>query len=324
MIPKLIIVADDARQRHALTDVAQFCGFEVLFCLASRQFGEAHCVVQPDLWIIDVENEDDLLEMIGFDQPFLVGIVTAPSFTDQVMYRRWKQVISRKLLKLLSNDVPILNHQVVSHLTKGLIVPATVLPKLWRVVVLAASMGGLEAVKAFLDKLPTDLPITCLLVQHIDPHMQVQLPRILGRHNQWRFEGFDQFDKQLDQGKVYIVPAIHQINFTGEGKVVLQHELWPGAYQPSITEVMRRASGIFRQQLLTIVFSGMGDDGSQSAAYQVSCGGEIWAQTADSCASPSQPDQMRATGQVCFNGCPESLAKQLISEYQQSTEKSRE
>ncbi len=324
MTPKLIIVADDARQRHALSDVAQFCGFDILHCLASRQFGETQFIEQPDLWVIDVENEDDLLDLIGFDQPFLVGIVAAPSFTEQIMYKRWKQVISRKLLKLLSNNVPILNNHVVSHLTNGSITSSAVLPELWRVVVLAASMGGLEAVKAFLDKLPTDIPISFLLVQHIDPHMQVQLPRILGRHNQWVFEGFDQPDKQLDQGRVYIVPAIQQISFTGEGKVQLQHEAWPGAYQPSITEVMRRASSIFRQQLLTIVFSGMGDDGSHSAAYQISCGGKIWAQTAESCTSPSQPDQMRATGQVCFNSCPEGLANQLINEYQQSREKSRE
>lgn len=324
MIPSLIIVADDARQRHALTDVIQSCGFELLHCMASRQLSDSHLAQLPDLWIVDVENEDDLLEIIGFDQPFLVGIVTAPSFTDQVMYKRWKQVVSRKLLKLLSNNVPILNNQVVSHLTKGLIAPSLVLPNVWRIVLLAASMGGLEAVKAFLDKLPADLPITFLLVQHINPHMQMQLPRILSRHNKWVCEVLDQQDMLLDKGKVYIVPATQQVSFASGGKVELQHEAWPGAYQPSITEVMRRASSTFRQQLLTIVFSGMGDDGSHSATHQIACGGKIWAQTAESCASSSQPDQMRATGQVCFNGCPEGLANQLITEYQQSTEKSLE
>ena len=321
MIPKLIIIADEARQRHALSDVAQFCGFEILHCLASRQFGETHFEHQPDLWIIDVEDEDDLLEQIGFDQPFLIGIVEAPSFTDQLLYKRWKQVISRKLLKLLTNDIPILNHQAVSLFTKGVSAPSIVLPDVWRVVILAASMGGLEAVKAFLDKLPTDLPVTFLLVQHINPHMQIQLPRILGRHNQWGFEALEHSDIQIVQGKIYIVPATQQINFAADGKIQLQPEVWPGSYQPSITEVMRRASNVFRQQLLTIIFSGMGDDGSKSASHQVVCGGRIWSQTAESCTSASQPDAMRATGQVCFNGCPEELANQLINEYQQDGEK---
>ena len=324
MIPTIIIVADDARQRHALTDVIQSCGFELLHCMASRQLIVGDIQQQPDLWIIDVEDEDDLLESIGFDQPFLVGIVTAPSFTDKVLYNRWKQVVSRKLLKLLNNNVPILNSQAASYLTKGLLSPSDTLPNVWRVVLLAASMGGLEAVKAFLDKLPADLPITFLLAQHINPHMQVQLPRILCRHNQWVCELIDRTNTSLEQGKVYIIPASQQINFDTEGNVQLHQEAWPGAYQPSITEVMRRASSTFRQQLLTIVFSGMGDDGSHSAAYQIACGGKIWAQTAESCASSSQPDQMRVTGQVSFNDSPEGLANQLIIEYQQSMEKSRE
>jgi chemosensory pili system protein ChpB (putative protein-glutamate methylesterase) len=328
MIPKLIIVADDARQRHALTDVSQSCGFEIVHCIASRQLEPSIAQHQPDLWIIDVENEDDLMELIGFDQPMLIGMTVAPSFTEQVLYKRWKQAISRKLLTLLSDKVPILTNSVALNSALAgnarQILNAKLLPAAWRVVLLAASMGGLEAVKAFLDKVSNDLPVIFLLVQHIDPYMQSQLPRILSRHNQWPFEMLNRSDMSLDMGKVYIVPAQHQINFDRQGRVVLQSDNWPGAYQPSITTMIHRASTVFRQQLLTIVFSGMGDDGSHSAAYQIGCGGKIWAQTAESCASASQPDQMRATGQVCFNDTPEGLAQQLVLEYRQSTENSSE
>lgn len=328
MIPKLIIVADDARQRHALTDVSQACGFEILHCVASRQFDPNIAQQQPDLWIIDVENEDDLLELIGYDQPLLMGMTIAPAFTEQVLYKRWKQGISRKLLTLLSDKVPILNDSAAmkSALAGNAkqILSASLLPTAWRVVLLAASMGGLEAVKAFLDKVPNDLPVIFLLVQHIDAYMQSQLPRILSRHNQWTFEILNQSEMSMDMGKVYIVPAQHQINFDRQGRVVMQTDSWPGSYQPSITTMIHRASTVFRNQLLTIVFSGMGDDGSHSAAYQVNCGGKIWAQTSESCTSSSQPDQMRATGQVCFNETPEGLAQQLALEYRQSRENRNE
>lgn len=328
MIPKLIIVADDARQRHALTDVSQACGFEIMHCVAFRQFDGTMAQQQPDLWIIDVEKEDDLLEQIGFDQPMLMGMTTAPAFTEQVLYKRWKQAVSRKLLTLLSDKVPILNNTTALNAALAgnarQILSAKLLPTAWRVVLLAASMGGLDAVKVFLDKVSPDLPVIFLLVQHIDPYMQSQLPRILSRHNQWHFELLNQSEMMLDMGKVYIVPAQHQINFDRQGRVVLQTDSWPGAYQPSITAMIHRASTVFRNQLLTIVFSGMGDDGSHSAAYQISCGGKIWAQTAESCTSASQPDQMRATGQVCFNETPEGLAQQLILEYRQSKENRNE
>lgn len=328
MIPKLIIVADDARQRHALTDVSQSCGFEIMHCVASRQFDATLAQQQPDLWIIDVDKEDDLLELIGFEQPMLMGMTVAPSFTEQLLYKRWKQAIGRKLLSLLSDKVPVLNHSVMLNSARGShaekILHGKRLPAAWRVVLLAASMGGLEAVKAFLDKVSPDLPVIFLLVQHIDPYMQSQLPRILSRHNQWPFEILNQPEMCLDRGKVYIVPAQHQISFDRQGRVLMQTDSWPGAYRPSITAMIHRASTVFGNQLLTIVFSGMGNDGSHSAAYQVNCGGKIWAQTSDSCASPSQPDQMRATGQVCFNETPEGLAHQLVLEYRQSRQHSRE
>ena len=86
---------------------------------------------------------------------------------------------------------------------------------------------------------------------------------------------------------------------------------WPGQYQPSINEVLLRASQAFSDRLLTIVFSGMGEDGIQAAQQVTQQHGLIWAQTAISCDCSSQPDAMRATGQVTFNGSPEMLAQKL-------------
>jgi chemosensory pili system protein ChpB (putative protein-glutamate methylesterase) len=40
--------------------------------------------------------------------------------------------------------------------------------------------------------------------------------------------------------------------------------------------------------------------------------GFVWAQTAQTCACSSQPDSMRATGVVSFNGSPVELATHLV------------
>lgn len=328
MIPTLIIVADDARQRNALKDVGQSCGFEVRHCLPSRQFNESYLIPSPDLWLIDVDDELPLLEVIGFDQPILMGIMASPAFNDRAAYLGWKRTVSKKLMKLLSNDVPILTQQVDPHRAAYSVRSREQLPKvlpdLWRVVILAGSMGGLEAIKAFLDKVPADLPVSFLLTQHIDPYMQSQLPRILSRHNEWPIENIQQQETVIRTGVAYVIPTVQQVGFDAQGVIHLQEGQWPDHYQPSIREVMQRASPVFRQQLLTIVFSGMGDDGSKAAATQVAAGGKIWAQTSESCASSSQPDQMRNTGYVSFSATPEGLAEQLIRECVQSRETSRE
>ena len=298
--------------------------------MPSRQFNDSFLLPSPDLWLLDVEDELALLEVIGFDQPVLMGIMAAPAFNDRTAYLSWKRVVSKKLMKLLSNDMPILTQQV-DHRRSAYSArsrpdqPPRVLQEVWRVIILAGSMGGLEAIKAFLDKVPHDLPVSFLVTQHIDPYMQPQLPRILGRHNEWQVENILSQETPIKRGVAYVIPTVQQVSFDAEGLIHLQEGQWPDHYQPSIREVMLRASQVFKHQLLTIVFSGMGDDGSKAAAAQVAVGGKIWAQTADSCASASQPDQMRLTGYVSFSATPEGLAEHLVRECRlQNRETSRE
>lgn len=297
--------------------------------MPSRQFNDSFLLPSPDLWLLDVEDELALLEVIGFDQPVLMGIMAAPAFNDRSAYLSWKRVVSKKLMKLLSNDMPILTQQVDTRSAYSVrsrpAQPPRILPEVWRVIILAGSMGGLEAIKAFLDKVPSDLPVSFLVTQHIDPYMQPQLPRILGRHNAWPVENILTQETPIKRGVAYVIPTVQQVGFDAAGSIHLQEGQWPDHYQPSIREVMLRASQVFKHQLLTIVFSGMGDDGSKAAAAQVAAGGKIWAQTAESCASASQPDQMRLTGYVSFSATPEGLAEHLVRECRlQNRETSRE
>jgi chemosensory pili system protein ChpB (putative protein-glutamate methylesterase) len=145
--------------------------------------------------------------------------------------------------------------------------------------------------------------------------MQAVLPRILGRHNEWKFDTEKNFsiptnddrtlihpNLQLMKGHVLIVPALRQIDFGNCGEVFahqsesqdpIRYEPWPSQYKPSINDVMRRAAGSF----------------GVSTVQETR--GIIWAQTSDSCVCSSQPDSVRASGQVSFNGSPEVLAEHL-------------
>ncbi len=69
----------------------------------------------------------------------------------------------------------------------------------------------------------------------------------------------------------------------------------------------------FGKKSIAIIFSGMGSDGSISGPQMVEAGGSVWAQDEKTCACPSQPDAMRATGCVSFSGNPFDLAHKLVS-----------
>ncbi len=364
--PRLLIVADNPMQRIAIAEAVERSGFDVLHNIHSSRLKSEHCELLPNLWLLDVEDEDEVLDFLGDDAPLMIGITQAPSPVNKKAYDRWVQSLSQKLNKVLGEAAPLLTlldeeymddvdasvadvgiaiHEdepkpqpelveTVPIQSKNRSYVTGITPPNWQYVcVLAASMGGPEAVKRFLDHLPVTLPVAFVLVQHIDPNMQAVLPRVLGRHNGWQFDTEKNFAQlpdeqgssiypnlQLMKGRVLIVPALRQIDFGDCGEVFahpskspnsVQYEPWPGQYKPSINDVMRRAAEAFGSRLITIVFSGMGDDGSAAVSKVQETRGSIWAQTAGSCVCSSQPDNVRASGQVSFNGSPEVLAEHL-------------
>lgn len=307
-VPRLFIVADRPLQRIALAEMIQSCGYDIVENLPPDRLQAVHLHSQPDLWLLDVVDQEAVLERIGFDAPVMFGIDAAPQLTDRQAYGRWMRVLSRKLIKLLGHPPPSLSDDEEALSVES---EPDEQPSWQYVCVLAASMGGPNAVKAFLDALPSDLPVAFLYVQHIDPYMQELLPRILVRQNSWRSRLIKDEPALLTAGEILIVPATRMLSMDAKGLLTPLETRWPGQYQPSINEVLLRASQAFTDRLLTIVFSGMGDDGSQAAEQVTQQRGLIWAQTAASCDCASQPDAMRATGQVTFNGSPETLAQKL-------------
>ena len=309
-VPRLFIIADRPLQRIALAEMIQSCGFDIVDNLPPDRLQALHFTTNPDLWLLDVVDQDSILERIGFDAPVMFGIDAAPQLTDRQAYGKWMRVLSRKLIKLLGHPPPLL---LCDDQPESTIVVVEAQPSWQYVCVLAASMGGPNAVKAFLDALPSDLdlPVAFLYVQHIDPYMQELLPRILVRQNNWRSRLIKDEPVLLTAGEILIVPATRMLSMDAKGLLTPLDTRWPGQYQPSINEVLLRASQAFSDRLLTIVFSGMGEDGIQAAQQVTQQHGLIWAQTAISCDCSSQPDAMRATGQVTFNGSPEMLAQKL-------------
>ena len=79
-----------------------------------------------------------------------------------------------------------------------------------------------------------------------------------------------------------------------------------------VDEARRFGDHFFGNRAGALIFSGMGGDGSISGPQLVEAGGFIWGQTAETCACSSQPDSMRATGVVTFNGSPVELAAHLV------------
>jgi chemosensory pili system protein ChpB (putative protein-glutamate methylesterase) len=323
--PRVAIVSDISLQRLALAHAVKGQGYDLVLNssperLDERLFNSVH----PDVWIMDMQDEDDALldKVLDSGVPVLFGLDQAPAQGTR-QYPRWERRVFIKLYDVVGHPViqenlePLEKEPVASVARpKNIVVPADVLAyKTQRaeyICILAASLGGPAAVKEFLDYVPAGLPVSFVLAQHIDARMQESLTRVLVRHNHMPCRIAKAGD-MLKSGELLIAPVETEIDFSADGQVISRDIKWDGPYSPSIDQVLANVSRRFGRRSIAIIFSGMGSDGSISGPQMQELGGVIWAQDEKTCACPSQPDAMRATGCVSFSGNPFDLAHKLVS-----------
>lgn len=301
---KVLIIAENQRQRFAFSDTVRSCGFTLVGCLNREQLQDKPKIYHSgvDIWLLDSDYDEEIATAIALSKSAtaLVGFSRAPYFNEVQHYARWQRQLKRKLAHLL--QMPVL---IESSTTYDSDLPA------WRYVVfLGASMGGPKAVKAFLDNLSPELPVCILLAHHFNKNMIESLPRVLNRHNDWRCQVIN-MTQRLRVGHCLIAPIEQQIICDSEGRVLLIDKPWEGNYKPAIGQLLKNTSDVYGNELISIIFSGMGQDGSQHLEDIQANNSQLWAQDPNLSACPSQPQAIIDSGYCQFIGSPEALAQRL-------------
>lgn len=255
--------------------------------------------LRPGVWLLEMSDDwaltDLLLEQAGV--PVFCGAGDMP-VTDSEDYPRWRRRLQQRLGEVLGVPHNVARPVVGEHGTQA-----------WSVWLLAASMGGPAAVKAFLDRLPADLPVGFIYAQHIDPGFEQQLPRIVGRDNGWEVVNCHN-GQAIRCGQVLIAPIGQRVHFSADRRARLLAQPWPGPYQPSIEVLLDELGRSFQPACGAIIFSGMGEDGVEACARLRERGIEIWTQDA-SATCTVMPDAVYQAGHSTLQGTPEQLADAL-------------
>lgn len=320
--PRIGVVSDSNLQRLALAQTVKGHGYELGLNTSPDRLDEATLnTAELDVWLVDMQEEDEVFLDRLLDNsaaPILFGLEEAPAQGSR-SYPRWERRVFVKLKEtvgepVLEEHLNVLEEAEPSHVL-ALELPAECATRnpdeLDLVCVLAASLGGPAAVKEFLDCLPKGMPVAFVLAQHIDQRMQDTLSHVLVRHNGMPCKVAEAGDR-LRHGQMLIAPVASEIDFAADGEVLVRNIKWDGPYSPSMDQIIANVTRRFGENSGALIFSGMGGDGSISGPMMQEAGGFLWAQTAESCACASQPDSMRATGVVSFNGTPAELAAHLV------------
>src|SRR3954453_8382322 len=145
------------------------------------------------------------------------------------------------------------------------------------VLVIGSSTGGPEALAQVLPKLPANLPVPILIVQHMPPVFTRQFAQRLDRLSPLRVvEASD--GSPLVPGTVHLAPGDHHlvIRSTAQGQRTGLNQGPPENFcRPAVDPLFRSAVTAYDGAVLAVVLTGMGSDGRNGAAEIRAAGGTV-------------------------------------------------
>ena len=307
------IVSETLVQQHYLKHAVEDTGYSVVSALLVSELSDQATMNGIDAWVVDVNTErlDGQSQsrifqewLSSIDEPIIFGEGNTYNAAESY-FISWVRQLKKKLLSL-DGQFQLMQHSQVRA------------NNIW---VLAASTGGLDVVKRFLDVIPKDVDLALIYVQHID-HMQHDvLSHSVARDSHYHGCVAKHGDV-LTANKVVIIPADRVIEFQVNGSIV-EHpkQQWRGVYTPSVDQVIANVANVYGDCSGVIFFTGMGDDGAMGCRLMSLKGGQVWVQSPQTCTATSMPEAAINTGYVSKIDTPDSLAIHLKAHLKRGLEK---
>jgi two-component system chemotaxis response regulator CheB len=157
--------------------------------------------------------------------------------------------------------------------------------------VIGSSTGGPKALQDILPTLPANLPVPCLIVQH--------MPSTFTRPFADRLDGLCQVHvKEAEQGEplkagtVYIAPGGIHMTYGARGPkgcIDLSPEPVSSLHRPSVDVLFLSVAELFKGQVLAGILTGMGSDGAKGMEQLKKKGAHTLAESEESCVVYGMP-----------------------------------
>jgi len=153
-------------------------------------------------------------------------------------------------------------------------------------VVLGISTGGPQALRYLLPQLAKDFPVPLVMVLHMPVGYTNPFAQRLGEISQIdvkeAFEGC-----AVVPGRALLAPAGRHLTFhrAASGQVSVRLSTRPSGkpHMPSVDVMFQSAAEVYRNRVLGVVMTGMGNDGTQGAAWIKAQGGMVLTESEESC-----------------------------------------
>jgi len=156
------------------------------------------------------------------------------------------------------------------------------------IVVVGASTGGIEALKALVGGLPRDFPASVFVVLHTAPHGLGILPEILERAGPLPASNARDWEP-IEPGHIYVAPPDYHLLVERTGHTRVTQGPKENRFRPAVDPLFRSAAYAFGPRVVGVVLTGWLDDGTAGLHAVKERGGTTVVQHPDDALAPSMP-----------------------------------
>ena len=179
------------------------------------------------------------------------------------------------------------------------------------IVGIAASAGGLEALKSFFGALPADMVATFIVVVHLDPTHESLLPELLARVTTLKVASA-QDREPLEPQHIYVIPPNRYL-MLDQGMIRLHEPTDRRALRGTIDQFFRSLAADQGDRAIGVILSGTGTDGTLGLKAIKAEGGLVMAQAPDTASQAGMPLSAIATGMVDVILPPEKMPEAIVN-----------
>lgn len=143
---------------------------------------------------------------------------------------------------------------------------------IFKAVVLGVSTGGVMALKKLLGSISADFPLPVLIVTHIKPDSDDGLAVLLNTLCSIHVKEADE-QEAIKPGTVYLAPANYHLLVEKNYRLALSIDPPVNFSRPSIDVLFESAAEVYGKELIGIILTGAGFDGSKGLLKIKSSGG---------------------------------------------------
>jgi two-component system chemotaxis response regulator CheB len=178
------------------------------------------------------------------------------------------------------------------------------------IVVIGASAGGVDALKALTSALPRDFGAAVFIVLHVWSQGLSLLPRILDRVSDLP-AAHPRDGDPIEVGRFYVAPPDHHLVLE-PGVVRIVRGPKENRHRPAVDPLFRSAATIYGERVIGCVLTGTGDDGTAGALSIKRHGGVLIAQDPAEAPYASMPRSVIENAEVDYVLPVSEIAAKLI------------